>query len=327
MQLLSLVVPMYNEADSIDDFFATVVPVLEQATQQYTLAYEIVVVDDGSTDGTEAALEAHIARNAHIHAVILSRNFGKEYAVSAGLAAARGDAVIPIDADLQDPVTAILPMLKRWKQGAEVVVAVQQNRDGESFAKKSSAQLFYKIFNALCRPQLPADVRDFRLMDRCVVDAVLQLPESNRFMKGLFAWVGFKTECIYCVNTARRHGQSKWNYRKLLDFALDGITSFSSFPLRLLLWVGLAVSGVAFLYGMYVISRTLLVGEAVQGYPTMMVMILFLGGIQIIGLGILGEYLGRIYTESKKRPLYVVRRTMGTMEKPESCIDPKNKLL
>lgn len=326
MPLLSLVVPMYNEAASIDDFFATVEPVLEQAAQLHQLEYEIVAVDDGSSDGTEAALAAHVARNSHIRAVILSRNFGKEYAVSAGLAAARGDAVVPIDADLQDPITAVLPMLELWKQGVEVVVAVQKSRDAESFAKKTSAKLFYKVFNALCRPKLPADVRDFRLMDRCVVDAVLQLPESNRFMKGIFAWVGFKTECIYCTNNARQHGQSKWNYKKLLEFALDGITGFSSFPLRLLLWVGVIVSSVAFVYGIYVISRTLLVGEAVQGYPTMMVMILFLGGVQIIGLGILGEYLGRIYTEAKKRPLYVVRRTIAA-DAEKSRIDPENKLL
>lgn len=326
MQLFSLVVPMYNEKSSVDEFFSTVEPVLEEASRQYSLEYEIVVVDDGSSDGTEAALEAHVVRNPRIRAVILSRNFGKEYAVSAGLAAARGDAVVPIDADLQDPIELIFSMLERWKQGAEVVVAVQKNRDAESFAKKTTAYLFYKVFNALCRPKLPEDVRDFRLMDRRVVDAVLQLPESNRFLKGLFAWVGFKTECVYCVNNARKHGHSKWNYRKLLDFALDGITGFSSSPLRLLLWAGVTVSTLAFVYCMYVISRTLLVGESVQGYPTIMVVVLLLGGIQIIGLGILGEYLGRIYTESKKRPLYVVRRTLGEMPRA-SRIDPQNKLL
>ncbi len=323
MQKLSVVVPMYNEDDNIDEFFASVTPVLEDIGRQQGLEWEIVAVDDGSTDGTERKLAERCAADARVRALIFSRNFGKEAAMSAGLEHASGDAIIVIDADLQQPPRLIEEMVRRWRAGAEVVVGVRTDRETDTPLKRLTGALFYRVFNLLCTPHIPANGGDFRLMDRRVVDALLRLPERSRFMKGLFAWVGFRVESIPLEYEKCRHGVTKWNYRKLAHFALDGILSFSVVPLRFCVWMGLVVSCLAFSYGTLIVLRTLVYGEAVRGYPTIMVTVLFLGGVQMLGLGILGEYLGRVYQEVKQRPLYVLRRRYGGGERPGETGDPE----
>ena len=323
MQKLSVVVPMYNEEDNIDEFFASVTPVLEEISLRQGLEWEIVAVDDGSTDGTERKLAERCAADARIEALIFSRNFGKEAAMSAGLEHASGDAVVVIDADLQHPPRLIEEMVRRWRAGAEVVVGVRPDRGSDSPLKRFTGALFYRVFNLLCTPHITANAGDFRLMDRRVVDALLRLPERNRFMKGLFAWVGFRVESIPLEHEKRRHGATKWSYRKLTRFALDGILSFSVAPLRLCFWMGLVVSCLAFSYGTLIVLRTLVYGEAVRGYPTIMVTVLFLGGVQMLGLGILGEYLGRVYQEVKQRPLYLLRRRYDGGDRPEDARHPE----
>lgn len=304
---LSLVVPMYHEEAVIDVFFTTV----EAEMQALGESYEIICVNDGSKDATLAKLLAHRSRNPLIKIIDLSRNFGKEVALSAGLDHAVGAAVIPMDADLQDPPSLIRDFVAKWREGYDVVYGVRASRLNDDPLKRFTAGWFYKLYNALAPLKIPADTGDFRLLDRRVVEVLKALPERNRFMKGLFNWVGFKQTGISYERQGRVAGVSKWGYWRLWNFALDGITSFSTLPLRVWSYVGFAIATIAFGYAMFLIFHTLFTGSDVAGYPSLMVVMLFLGGLQMMGLGVLGEYLGRMFHETKRRPPYIVNHTYG----------------
>ncbi len=304
-RLLSLVVPLYNEAAVVDAFFREVSPVLHGILD---MDYEIVCVNDGSTDTTLEKLLAASRLDPCIRIVDLSRNFGKEAALTAGIDTAAGDVVIPFDADLQDPPEVIPLLVERWRDGFDVVLAKRAERTTDTWAKRSSAALFYRVHNAISDTLIPDNAGDFRLMSRQVIDALKQLPENRRFMKGLFAWVGFRTTQVEYVRQARAGGESKFSGWRLWNFALEGLTSFSTLPLRIWTYVGGITAGFALLYAAYLILRTLLRGVDVPGYASIITAVLFLGGMQLVGIGVVGEYVGRIYMESKRRPVYVVRK-------------------
>jgi glycosyltransferase involved in cell wall biosynthesis len=304
--MISIVCPFYNEALGVGAFFSRLIPVLDRLEE----AYEVICVNDGSRDGTLAALLAMRALHPSVRVIDLSRNFGKEAALTAGLDAARGDAVIPIDVDLQDNPALITKLVEEWKRGFEVVLAKRADRRTDSFAKRLTAFLFYRLHNSISsEPVLPENVGDFRLMDRKVVEAIKQLPERRRFMKGIFAWVGFRSTTVEYVRDSRFVGKSRFTGWKLWNFALEGITSFSTAPLRIWTYLGLAVASLAFVYAGFIIMRTVIHGIDVPGYASLLAVTLFLGGIQLIGLGVLGEYLGRVYSEAKQRPIYIVRES------------------
>jgi glycosyltransferase involved in cell wall biosynthesis len=302
---LSLVVPVFNEAESVAAFLQTTTAVFA-AEPQITL--EFVFVNDGSTDNTLDILLTCQSRDARIAVVDLSRNFGKEAALTAGLSVASGAVVVPIDVDLQDPPEIILQMLQLWQQGFEVVLGHRVNRASDSWSKRTTANWFYRIHNCIAKPKLPENVGDFRLMDRVVVDALLTLPETHRFMKGLFAWVGFRTAVVDYVRSPRIQGTSKFSGMGLWNFALEGLTSFSTEPLRIWTYVGMLVSLLSILFALFIVIKVLIYGADVPGYASIIVAVTFLSGLQLVGIGILGEYLGRTYIESKRRPVYLVRR-------------------
>lgn len=304
---LSIVVPLHNEEPNINYLFERLVLVLSHLD----LKYEIVCVDDGSKDNTLVRLVEHYHHNPAIKVVGLSRNFGKEIALSAGIDYAHGAAVVPIDADLQDPPELIEKLVAKWREGYDVVYAVRRSRRGESWLKRFTANAFYRVISKMSRVSIPRDTGDFRLLDRRVVEVLKQVPERTRFMKGLFAWVGFKQSSILYDRLPRHQGKTNWNYWRLWNFAVDGITSFSVAPLKVWIYVGLVLSLLAFLYATFLILRTLLFGVDVPGYASLMVTVLFLGGVQLITLGIIGEYIGRVYEEVKRRPLYLVRNCYG----------------
>jgi glycosyltransferase involved in cell wall biosynthesis len=304
---ISLVVPMHDEEDTIDAFFDAVVPVLEDMA----IAYEIVCVNDGSRDATLDRLKAARGANQRIKIIDLSRNFGKELALTAGLEHAIGAAVIPIDADLQDPPDMIPELVAKWREGYDMVLAQRRDRSSDTLFKRISARLFYKLIGRLSEVPIPHDVGDFRLLDRRVVDALDSLPERTRFMKGLFAWLGFKQVTITYVRDARTAGESKWRIWSLWNFAIEGITSFSSFPLRMWSYVGTACALFAVGYMVYTIARTILFGVDVPGYASLLSVILLFNGMIMVSLGILGEYVARMFVEVKRRPLYLVRESWG----------------
>lgn len=304
---LSIVVPMFNEAAVLDRLFERI----DGAVARLGMSCEIIAVNDGSSDETLAGLLAHRSRNAAIKVISLSRSFGKDIALSAGLDYACGRAVVPIDADLQDPPELIEKMVELWRAGYDVVYATRKDRPGDTWLKRTTAHFFYRLFEVIADVPIPRDTGDFRLLDRRVVDVMVRLPERTRFMKGLFAWVGFKQTAIYYLREERQAGGTKWNYWRLWNFAMDGITSFSSFPLKVWSYFGFTISVFAFLYAVVLAIRKLLHDVDVPGYTSLMVVVLFLGGIQLITLGILGEYMGRVYNEVKGRPLYVVRELHG----------------
>jgi glycosyltransferase involved in cell wall biosynthesis len=275
--------------------------------ETFEMRFEVICVDDGSSDDTLAKLIALVQRDGRFRAIELSRNFGKEAALTAGLDAARGDAVIPLDADLQDPPELIPALIAAWQQGADVVVARRRCRDSDTYLKRNTARLFYRLHNKMAEMQMPADVGDFRLMDRSVVEALKRLPERQRFMKGLFAWVGFKTASIDYRRDQRNAGVTKFSWFSLLNLAVEGLTSFSIAPLRLCTYAGSFTAAVSLLYAGYILMRTLVRGIDVPGYASLLVAILFFGSLQLIGMGLLGEYVGRIYMETKQRPVYLVR--------------------
>lgn len=306
--LITLVVPCHNEGASLEPLLTALTPVLD-ALPAYR--FELLFVDDGSTDDTLAQLLALAARDDRARVVELSRNFGKEAALSAGLDAARGDAVIPLDADGQDPPELIGRMLELWRQGFEVVLARRVNRDADAWLKRRSAGLFYAVHNAISTLPIPDNVGDFRLMDRAVVEAVRRLPERQRFMKGLFTWVGFRQTTLDFVRPARTRGATKFSPLRLWNFALEGITSFSVVPLKVWTYVGLLGAVFTASYAAFILGRVLLFGIDVPGYASLLVSMLFIGSLQLISVGILGEYIGRIYMEAKQRPVYVVRRRHG----------------
>jgi glycosyltransferase involved in cell wall biosynthesis len=304
---LSIVAPMHDEAEVLGAFFERI----EAATAALGVEVEIICVDDGSRDATLAGLLARAAVDRQVKVVALARNFGKEAALTAGIDAAGGDMVVPIDADLQDPPELIAEFVRRWEEGYDVVYGVRVDRSSDSAMKRGTAQLFYRIFNRVSHLPIPESAGDFRLMDRQVVEAVKQLPERNRFMKGLFAWVGFRQVGVPYVRPARAAGTSSMGYLRLLHFAIDGITSFSTAPLRVWTVLGLVGAVLAVIAAIALIVRTLLVGREVPGYASLMVVMLLGFAVQMLAFGVLGEYVGRLYQEVKGRPIYVVRAKVG----------------
>ena len=309
--ILSIIVPVKDEEDAIAPFIARVGAVLDALDDPAAKAWEILFVDDGSSDATLAAIIAANHADPRIRAVSFSRNFGKEPALSAGLDFARGQAVIPIDVDLQDPPEVIGDMIKAWRAGHEVVYGVRKNRASDSLPKRLTADLYYRAHNRLSHDKIPEHAGDFRLLDRKVVDVIKAMPERNRFMKGLFAWSGFRQTAVEYDRVERSVGTTKFRYWKLWTLALDGITSASTAPLRIWSYVGVIVALLSFLYALYIIIYTIITGVDAPGYASLMTAVLFFGGLQLISLGVLGEYVGRILVETKQRPLYVISQTFG----------------
>ncbi len=303
---LSVVVPMYNEESVLKEYFQQLEAVLEPCG----LDYEIICVNDGSTDNTLEELSKHRSRNPAIRIIDLTRRFGKEAALTAGLAHASGDIVIPMDADLQDPPELIPKMIEKWQEGYDVVYATRKARK-EAIPKRATALLFYRLFNRMADIELPVNAGDYRLMTRAVVDAVSRLPERARFMKGLFAWVGFRQASVEYERPERSSGRTKWNYWSLWNFALDGITSFTTIPLRVWTYLGLLVWAGSIVLIIYFFFNYLFMGGNLPGFYPIVMLILFFGGLQVMTLGIMGEYIGRIHEEVKLRPIYLIRETMG----------------
>lgn len=307
MTTLTLIVPVYNEEDSIQPFYEAVTPVMNSLPIDWTILF----VNDGSKDKTTQAIKSLREDKPNVKFLDLSRNFGKEAALTAGLEWANADAVIPMDVDLQDPPELIKEFYNKWQQGFDVVLGQRITREADTKAKRASAGMFYKIFNAISHHKIEPNVGDFRLMTRRVVTETLKLRERNRFMKGLFAWVGFKAAIVPYSRPEREVGETKFNYWKLWNFALDGITSFSTAPLRVWTYIGGTLAVGAIVYMFITIVSTLLYGNETPGYTSLMSVILLLGAAQLISLGIMGEYLGRLYMEVKQRPIYIVKDTYG----------------
>jgi glycosyltransferase involved in cell wall biosynthesis len=301
MPQLTIVVPAYNESRVLDAFHARLLAVIDGLA----MGTHVLYVDDGSQDETWAKISGYCS-DARVGGLRLSRNFGKEAALTAGLDAVDEGAAVVIDADLQDPPELIPALIEPWQAGYDVVYATRSARAGESALKRLTAAAFYRVMERLSDTPLPRDTGDFRLLSRRALDALGQLRERQRFMKGLFAWIGYRQISIRYDRDPRFAGDTKWNYWRLTQLAIEGITSFSTAPLRLATWVGLGAAMFAFAYGLWVLAKALLWGDPVRGYPTLMVVILFLGGVQLLALGVIGEYLGRNYAESKQRPLYFV---------------------
>ncbi|KJV31142.1 glycosyltransferase family 2 protein [Pantoea sp. SM3] len=300
----SLIVPVLNEEEAIPLFYRAVREFAPFKTHQV----ELVFINDGSTDSTEAILNDIEAEDELVKHISFTRNFGKEPALFAGLEAASGDAIIPIDVDLQDPIDVIPEMLEKWQQGADIVLAKRVDRSTDSHLKRKTAEWFYKLHNKISSPKIEENVGDFRLMSRDVVENIKLLQERNLFMKGILSWVGGKTDIVEYARADRVAGTTKFNGWKLWNLALEGITSFSTFPLRVWTYIGLIVAAISFIYGAWMLIDTIFWGNPVKGYPSLMVSMLFLGGVQLIGIGVLGEYIGRIYIESKKRPRYIITK-------------------
>lgn len=300
---ISVVAPCYNEGSNIKKFYERLKNVLDQIGKPY----QIVLVNDGSRDSTLEELLKLKNTDSSITVINLARNFGKEIALSAGLNHAVGQVVVPIDSDLQDPPELIPKLIEKWSEGYDVVYAVRESRAGETFLKKLTAHMFYRVMRKLTNVNIPADTGDFRLIDRKVNLQLSEIRERHRFMKGLFAWVGFRQIGIKYQRDSRYQGKSTFNYWKLFNLALEGITSFSYVPLRIASAAGAIVSIFSFVYGAYLTVRTMFLGIDVPGYSSTVVIILFLGGLQLLALGLIGEYIGRIYSEVKQRPLYIVR--------------------
>ncbi|MEL7528149.1 MAG: glycosyltransferase family 2 protein [Pseudomonadota bacterium] len=301
--LLSVIVPVFNEEDVIGHFLEATRPILEKTG----LAYEYVFIDDGSRDSTADFLSEKLKGGLPGRLLGLSRNFGKEAALSAGLEAVHGDIAVIMDADLQDPPELILQMLDGWRAGYDVIYGLRVDRSSDTVLKRSTANMFYKLFNKLANIDMPANAGDYRLIDRAVIDALLRLPERNRFMKGLFAWVGFPAMAIPYERPARKAGDGKFNYWKLWNFALDGLTGFTTLPLRVWFYGGAAISFGAFAYAIYLTVRTSLFGADLPGYASLMVALLFFSGVQLLSIGMIGEYIARLFNEAKQRPVYILQ--------------------
>lgn len=305
VKLISLVVPCFNEGKSVAAFHAAV---SEVARAMPHFDFEFLFVDDGSEDDTLQSLVWLRDQDSRVRVIELSRNFGKEAALSAGLDFAVGDAIIPMDADMQDPPALIPELVDVWVGGAEVVLARRADRRSDSFLKRVTARFFYRLHNRVSDIQIPENVGDFRLIDRVVVNALRRLPERQRFMKGLFAWVGFRTAVVDYVRPSRQLGQSKFSVLRLWSLAVEGITSFSAVPLKAWTYIGGIGAVSALCYAVFIALRTLILGVDVPGYASLFVAVLFLGSVQLVGIGVLGEYIGRIYMEAKGRPVYLVRQ-------------------
>lgn len=301
---ISLVVPVFNEEETIHFFYNAV----REYEQLKKYKVEIVFINDGSKDSTESIINEIAKSDPLVIALSFTRNFGKEPALFAGLEHATGDAVIPIDVDLQDPIEVIPLMIEKWQSGADAVLAKRVDRSSDTMLKRKTSEWFYKLHNKISTPKIEENVGDFRLMSREVVENIKLLPERNLFMKGILSWVGGNTEIVEYVRAERVAGDSKFNGWKLWNLALEGITSFSTFPLRMWTYIGLLVASLSFIYGGWMIVDKLIWGNPVPGYPSLLVSVLFLGGVQLIGIGVLGEYIGRTYIESKNRPKYLLKR-------------------
>ncbi|HEV2043307.1 MAG TPA: glycosyltransferase family 2 protein [Sphingomicrobium sp.] len=309
--VLTILVPVKDEEQGIAPFVSRVAGVLGKLADPAASSFEILFIDDGSTDGTMAEIRRACAADPRVRAISLSRNFGKEAALSAGLDHAKGSAVVPLDVDLQDPPEALGEMIAKWREGFEIVYGVRVNRQSDSLPKRLTADLYYRAHNALSQDKIPEHAGDFRLLDRAVVDVIRAMPERTRFMKGLFAWAGFRQASVSYTREERTVGTTKFRYWKLWTLALDGITSASTVPLRIWSYLGGTVALFAMAFAIFIIVRTIVSGSEVPGYASLMVAILFLGGLQLMSLGVLGEYVGRIMVETKRRPLYVIREMIG----------------
>ncbi len=316
--LISVIVPAYNEQEVLHEFHQRLAAVLSELP----LEHEILYVNDGSSDSTVEIIQQLHEADPHVTLLDLSRNFGKEVAMSAGLQHTQGDVVVIIDADLQDPPELIPQLVDEWRAGWDVVYAKRTTRDGESALKKLTAHLFYRIMQRVGEVRMPKDTGDFRLLSRRAVNALNSFPERNRFMKGMFAWIGFKQKAVHYQRDPRFAGVSKWNYWRLWNFAIEGITSYTTAPLKMASYIGGLSALTAFIYGGYMLVDTLIHGNPVPGYPSLIVIILFLGGFQLITIGMLGEYIGRIFTESKNRPLYLVNQHLPRRAQPETESSP-----
>lgn len=301
---ISLVVPVFNEADTIPIFYKAVREM--ESLRQYQV--EILFINDGSSDATESIINALAVSDELVIPLSFTRNFGKEPAIFAGLENATGDVIIPIDVDLQDPIEIIPALIEKWQCGADMVLAKRSDRSTDGHLKRKTAEWFYKLHNKISTPKIEENVGDFRLMSRGIVEDIKLMPERNLFMKGILSWAGGKTDIVEYTRAERVAGNTKFNGWKLWNLALEGITSFSTIPLRVWTYIGLFVAGLSFLYGSWMVFNTLVFGNPVRGYPSLLVSILFLGGIQLIGIGILGEYIGRIYVEVKQRPRYIIKK-------------------
>ena len=311
---ISLVIPAYNEEESIWRFFARVCPIMEATGYDY----EFVFVDDGSRDRTATILAELAATQCNVRFIKLSRNFGKEAALTAGLSYATGDAVIPMDCDLQDPPELIPQMVAKWEDGFKVVHAVRRSRAKDSWLKRETANTFYRLMSSITDVAIPSNCGDYRLMDQVVVKAILAFPERNRFMKGIMAAAGFKATTVVYDRPEREAGQTKFNFWKLWNFALDGITSFSTVPLRVWSYIGAMIAICSFGYAGWIVFKTAYWGTVTPGFATLMCVTLFLGGVQLIGIGVLGEYLGRVVAETKQRPLFIVESIIDSFHPTES---------
>jgi glycosyltransferase involved in cell wall biosynthesis len=306
-ELLTVIVPVFNESAVLDTFHQRLCAVLDRLE----LRSQVLYVNDGSSDDSLSKLMALRGRDPRVGLINLSRNFGKEIAMAAGLDQAHGDAVVIIDADLQDPPELIVEFVAAWRAGYDVVYGQRAARDGETATKKATAYLFYRLIERISRVKIPVDTGDFRLLSKRAVEALRQLREQHRFMKGLFAWIGYPSKGVRYQRDPRFAGQTKYNYWKLWNFAIEGVTSFTIAPLKMATYMGLLVACGAFLYGVSIVYRTLVYGNPVAGYPSLMVVILFLGGVQLMGIGIIGEYLGRMFDETKRRPLYIIQDALA----------------
>jgi glycosyltransferase involved in cell wall biosynthesis len=303
-KLISIICPIYNEEESIVYFLENI----NQLFKNIKYNYEIIFINDGSFDNSLNILLDIQKKQKNIKIIDFSRNFGKEQALTAGLDFCKGDAIIPIDVDLQDPPELIYDFIEYWEKGEDIVLGKRINRTEDSCFKAMTANLFYKFHNKISDINIPENVGDFRLISRKVAESIKLLPENQRFMKGIFSWVGYNTKIIEYSRQKRNFGKSKFNGWKLWNFALDGITSFSTLPLKIWTYVGFVVSFIAFIYANFIIFNVILKGTEVPGYASTIVIVLFLGGLQLMGIGILGEYIGRIFMETKKRPLYIINK-------------------
>ncbi|WP_174507969.1 glycosyltransferase family 2 protein [Klebsiella oxytoca] len=299
---VSLIVPVLNEEETIPLFYSAVRGYEPLASYEI----EIVFIDDGSTDSTLQVARTLASEDSLVKVISFSRNFGKEPALFAGIEFATGEAIIPIDVDLQDPIEVIPRLIEKWRNGADVVLAKRMDRSSDGLLKRISAEWFYRLHNKISSPKIEENVGDFRLMSRAIVENIKRLRERNLFMKGVLSWVGGKTEIVEYTRAERVAGKTKFNGWKLWNLALEGITSFSTVPLRIWTYIGFIVAAISFMYGVWMIIDKLVWGNEVAGYPSILVSILFLGGVQLIGIGVLGEYIGRIYLETKHRPRYII---------------------
>ncbi len=307
----SIIAPVYNESESLPELYKRITEVMGQTNEEW----ELILIDDGSNDGSTGTIRELAKADPHIRPVIFARNFGHQIAVTAGLDYSRGDAVVIIDADLQDPPEMILEMIKKWQEGYEVVYAVRADREGETWFKRTTASLFYRVIFKITDVKIPLDTGDFRLLDYKVVNVMNRMRERHRFLRGMAAWVGFKQIGLPYKRAARYAGVTKYPFRKMLQLALNAITSFSYFPLQVATYIGFISAGISIIAIPFVIIERLTGSQAFVGQATTLIAVLFLGGVQLISLGILGEYVGRIYDESKGRPLYIVREEPADFEK------------